>query len=393
VRISPDSQSAFVSTVAGADKIYFLHLAGAASSVLGSIPAGQMGSIGYAYSGFSGIELSPDGSLLAACASFDNQLQLVDTATRTEIVRVTVGNFPYQVAFKPDGTRAYVINSFGDSVSVVNIAGAASSVVATVPGIDFPSTVDVDAAGSFVYVTNDGTSPSLRAISTATNTVVATVPLPGETVRSASLSALEGVIYLASGTTTGGDLLRVRASGATSALIETVPLGGSPAEMGFSEALREAVIAQPALDGVDLRRFDLASTYCVGAPNSVGAGARIGYSGFTSVSLNDFHAEVTGAVPGRPGYFLYGAGQAQVPYGDGFRCIGGTLGRLRPATLADGSGANSRHVDFTVPPAGGGPAQIHPGSTWNFQYWYRDPAGPGGTGTNLSDGLSMTFTP
>jgi DNA-binding beta-propeller fold protein YncE len=33
-----------------------------------------------------------------------------------------------QVAFKPDGTRAYVINAFGDSVSVVNIAGAGLNV-------------------------------------------------------------------------------------------------------------------------------------------------------------------------------------------------------------------------------------------------------------------------
>jgi len=394
VRISPDSQTAYVNTVAGTDRIYFLHLAGASSSVLGSIPAGQMGSAnGYAYTGVSGIELSPDGSLLAACASFDDQIRLVDTATRTEIARVAVGDFPYQVAFKPDGTRAYVINSFGNTVSVVNIAGAASITVATIPGIDFPGTVDVDDAGGFAYVTNVGTSPAVRVISTTTNTVVATVPLTGKSVRSAHLSAFDHVLYLAAGTSTGGDLVRVSAGGAASAILDTTPLSGSPAEMGFSEALRECVVAEPPLDGVDLRRFDLTSVYCVGAPNSAGPGARMGYSGFTSHSVDDFTLEVDGAVPLKFGFFFYGTTQTQVPYGDGFRCAGGTLGRLRPPTPADAAGHNFRRVDFTLPPASSGPAQIQVGSTWNFTFWYRDPAGPGGTGTNFADGLSVTFSP
>ena len=40
--------------------------------------------------------------------------------------------------------------------------------------------------------------------------------------------------------------------------------------------------------------------------------------------------------------------------------------------------------------AGGG--QIQAGATWNFQAWYRDPAG-GPSGFNLSDGLGITFCP
>jgi hypothetical protein len=34
---------------------------------------------------------------------------------------------------------------------------------------------------------------------------------------------------------------------------------------------------------------------------------------------------------------------------------------------------------------------IDPGDTWRFQAWYRDPAGPCGTGFNLSNGLEVTF--
>jgi hypothetical protein len=50
-------------------------------------------------------------------------------------------------------------------------------------------------------------------------------------------------------------------------------------------------------------------------------------------------------------------------------------------------------VNFTVPPAGSGATMILPGQTKFFSYWYRDPSGPGGTGSNLADGLSVTFAP
>ncbi len=394
VRISPDSQTAYVTTVAGTDRLYFLHLAGAASSVISSFPAGQMGSAnGYAYTGVSGMELSDDGSLLAVCISFDDQLLLVDTATRTEITRVAVGDFPYRVAFKPDNTRAYVINSFGDSVSIVNLAGAGSSTIATVSGIDFPSTVDVDAAGSFVYVADSAfTAPAVRVIDTATNTVVRTIAMTGRSVRSAYLSDFENVLYLAAGTNTGGELVRVNAAGASSALLDVTPLSASPAEMGFSEALRSAVAAQPIPDGVDVRRFDLTSTYCVAGANSINPlGAQIGYSGPTSVSINAFTLTVSGATAG-PGFFYYGTTTDFVPLGDGFLCLNGSVFRLGPAVPAIG-GTNSRYVNFTTFPAGIGPGQITPGSTWYFQYRYRNINGPLMTGFNQSNGLQATFTP
>jgi YVTN family beta-propeller protein len=344
------------------------------------------------------MELSPDGSTLAVCYSFDDRLCLIDTATRTEIVRVPTGDFPYRVAWKPDGTRAYTINTsqtagLGDEVSVIAINGASSSLVTNILVAEYPSTVDVDSTGSFVYVGNSGSNPGVRVISTATNTVVQTILLPGNSIRSSHLSPQDGVLYLATGTTTGGNLVRVQANGASSSLLDTTPLSASPCEMGFSESLRAAVCAQPIPDAVDVRRYDDTSTYCVGAPNSAGPGASMGYAGTTSVSIDDFTLTVSGAVPNKPGYFIYGTTQVQIPLGDGFRCIGGTLFRLRPAINANGSGMNSRFVDFTVPPAGSGPGQITPGSTWNFQYWYRDPTGPGGTGVNLSDALEATFAP
>lgn len=136
--------------------------------------------------------------------------------------------------------------------------------------------------------------------------------------------------------------------------------------------------------------------YCVGAPNSVGSGASIHWYGSYVHAANDFHLLAQSTVPNQFGLFFYGPAQIQVPFGDGWRCVGsGGVGtfRLNPPGLSDFFGDAERHVDFTQPPASVGPAKITAGSTWNFQYWYRDPAGPGGNGFNLTGGLSVTFCP
>lgn len=55
---------------------------------------------------------------------------------------------------------------------------------------------------------------------------------------------------------------------------------------------------------------------------------------------------------------------------------------------ANGAGVVSKVLDMTGP----GGTGIVSGVTRNFQCWYRDPSG-GPSDFNLSDGLSVTFTP
>jgi FG-GAP repeat len=136
------------------------------------------------------------------------------------------------------------------------------------------------------------------------------------------------------------------------------------------------------------------ANYCTAAPNSTGSGARMFASGSQSVSTNNFGLHVAGAPPGQFGLFFYGPYQAELPFGDGFFCVaGGTIGlfRVSPPVLVGGGGSVGWNVDFTQPPAVGGPGGIFPGSTWNFQFWYRDPGGPGGSSFNFSDALSGAF--
>jgi YVTN family beta-propeller protein len=71
--------------------------------------------------------------------------------------------------------NAYIPNQSDATVSVINTA--TNAVIATVPVVGAnPAGVAVTPDGKKVYVTSDNT---VSVINTATNTVIATVPVPG----------------------------------------------------------------------------------------------------------------------------------------------------------------------------------------------------------------------
>ena len=136
---------------------------------------------------------------------------------------------------------------------------------------------------------------------------------------------------------------------------------------------------------------DLSEGYCVTSPNSAGPGMTLSVSGSASLAANDLHLHASGGVPLAMGLFFYGRDQLQVPFGDGFRCVGTQVFRLSPPVQIDPAGQATRQVDFTVGSPSSGAGEILPSSTWNFQCWYRDTAVPGGAGFNLSNAYSVTF--
>jgi YVTN family beta-propeller protein len=70
-------------------------------------------------------------------------------------------------------TFAYVTNRGSNSVSVIDTAS--NTVVATIPVGAFPEGVAITPDGTRAYVTNE--SNTVSVIDTATNTVVATIPV------------------------------------------------------------------------------------------------------------------------------------------------------------------------------------------------------------------------
>jgi hypothetical protein len=132
-----------------------------------------------------------------------------------------------------------------------------------------------------------------------------------------------------------------------------------------------------------------------GCANSTASGALLSASGSASVGADDLVFTATSVPTNKNGIFYMGGGTAQIPFGDGQQCVvaGGTgIFRYAPVqnsgptgTLVLGPGIVARSQSFA--PAG----RIQAGQTWNFQAWFRDPAGPCGSGFNTSNGGAVLF--
>lgn len=147
---------------------------------------------------------------------------------------------------------------------------------------------------------------------------------------------------------------------------------GSDAVLGF--------VFDPSGDGP--------STYCDANVNSSGAAADIHFVGSTSIAANDLMLEAGPAPANSLGVFFYGSTSSNTPFGNGILCVGAPHQRIGPAPT-DASGYAAHAFDANLPHAALGP--VTAGSTWYFQYWFRDPAG-GGAGFSTSGALEVEFT-
>ncbi len=120
---------------------------------------------------------------------------------------------------------AYVANSSGNSVSVIDTA--TNTVVATIPVGVAPRAVAVTPDGKNAYVTNQ-LSKTVSVIGTATNTVVATVPV-GTNPDAVAVTPDGNYVYVANGGTYSvpGTTVSVIAT-ATNTVVATIPVGFAP---------------------------------------------------------------------------------------------------------------------------------------------------------------------
>jgi len=129
--------------------------------------------------------------------------------------------------------------------------------------------------------------------------------------------------------------------------------------------------------------------YCTAAANSVSpTGAQLTASGSESVAANDLTLTAGPVAISQPGMFVHAGAQTMQPFGEGFRCVAGSVVRILPATVPDAGGYLTVAFDNTT----GAGAGIAAGVTRHFQCWYRDPAG-GANGFNLTNGLTVSFVP
>ncbi len=168
------------------------------------------------------------------------------------------------------------------------------------------------------------------------------------------------------------------------------------------DGLPDVLVVDRSLSSLTLlsgdRRNSTPQSYCVADENSVHTEARIGWSGTYSVAAHALVLEAQGATPSTSVIFLAstGASALRVAVADtyglkgfGFECLG-ALPHFRAAPVVETDASGSVRVRFE--PRRLPPGSVVPGSTWNFQFVYRDLPGTV-PGTNRSDALSVTFRP
>ena len=133
-----------------------------------------------------GVAVTPNGEYAYVANYQTNTASVINTTTNTVTTTATVGSKPTgslctclsaDLALTPNGEYAYVTNSGGTTVSVISTA--TNTVTATVTVGSEPVGVAVTPNGAYAYVTNYG-SKSVSVINTATNTVAATVTVEDE---------------------------------------------------------------------------------------------------------------------------------------------------------------------------------------------------------------------
>jgi len=119
-----------------------------------------------------------------------------------------------------------------------------------------------------------------------------------------------------------------------------------------------------------------------GCANSTGAGAAMTGSGLADTGADTFVLGAAGLPATTTCLFFQGTnimnGGNGNPFGDGLRCIAGNVVRLQTVT-SDGSGNSATTISLSV--RGG----IAPGTTMDYQMWYRDTASTCGSSFNTSN--------
>jgi ELWxxDGT repeat protein len=131
-----------------------------------------------------------------------------------------------------------------------------------------------------------------------------------------------------------------------------------------------------------------------GCANSTGVGARLDGSGTTLLANDDLVLSVSQLPPNVNGLMFMGASAANsLPFYDGVRCVSTPLARW-PGHNAGPSGTMTYGPGLAAQASGMSAAfHLFAGSTWRFQAWYRNSAGPCGLRSNLSNSATVVFTP
>lgn len=137
------------------------------------------------------------------------------------------------------------------------------------------------------------------------------------------------------------------------------------------------------------------SSYCVAKQNSAGCTPTLGYVGCPSYSIsNYFHMQAYNVLPNKPGLLIWAFEQAAIPFFGGTLCLQPPIKRGPVQISADlGTGACGGlysapfvHADMVA-------AGMTPGTSFNAQFWSRDPGFAAPNNVGLTQGLHVEILP
>lgn len=250
VEISPDGTYAYIAVVADGDGVWRINLN--TMSVEGpKVLTGNMTGIYMMFDNMSGMTLSHDGATLVCCGSYDDKISIIATASWSEVARLDGGDFPVRAAFSADDAMIYITNRDDDTVTVVQNAGGSSTIVDTINVGDRPYVLSPNPAGTKLYVANYG-GKSISVIDLPANVVTNTIPIPetngaGEPA-GLYVSADGGRLFVAAN---GADFHVIDTS--TETIVDTINTGLAPAELEVNELIRRAFMPSPlGSDGLSI---------------------------------------------------------------------------------------------------------------------------------------------
>src|SRR5438477_8821988 len=133
----------------------------------------------------AGIALTPDNHFAYVANNNNYGITGEDSVTvlnlKTNLPELTINdssfNEPYTVTMNADGTRAYVTNSGGSTITVINTK--THDVIGEITGFDGPSGMVINPKGTRAYVNNyggpilgSGNGTAVRVVDLHTNTII-----------------------------------------------------------------------------------------------------------------------------------------------------------------------------------------------------------------------------
>jgi YVTN family beta-propeller protein len=209
-----------------------------------------------------GIQLSPDGKWVTACAETQNQAVFIDVARLAEAFRVRIqGNNPEHCVWSADGKWLLTSNENSHSVDVIDVAARKS--VREIKTAGAPRGMGFLPDGSAVYVA-DETSGNVDVIATSSWSIIKSIPIG---VRPAGLIVRQDGkrVYASAG---GSGTVSV-IDPHTNAIIATVKVGERPWNMALTRDGAKLYVANGRTNNVSV--IDTSTNQVV---HTIGVGER-----------------------------------------------------------------------------------------------------------------------